>query len=131
MTDRLDRIEAVLERLSQRDEEFDRRMAALDQRLDRMAEENTRRATETDRRFAALDTRLDRIDRQIAENSSAIGELTAQTKTNTLAIGALAESIESLQDLTRQTQNQIQQIWQRIQEILVELRNRFPGNGRG
>ena len=121
MTDRLDRIEALLDRMAQ---ENAQRSAEFDRRLDRMAQE-------TDRRFAQMDARLDRIDRLVTENSSAIGELTAQAKTNTLAIGALAESIESLQNMTRETQTQVQQIWTRIQEILVELRNRFPGNGRG
>ncbi len=71
MTDRLDRIKAI---------------------LDRMAQDNNRRAAQSEHRFAALDAQLDRIDRQIAENSSEIGELTAQSKTNMLAIGAFTES---------------------------------------
>ena len=99
-------IERLTDRIDRMAEDGNRRYAAIDERLDRITEIQAR-----------TDERLDRIAQKQDESAALI-------QTNALAVEALAESII-------QMQNQIQQIWERIQEILTELRNRFPGNGRG
>jgi nitrate/nitrite-specific signal transduction histidine kinase len=37
----------------------------------------------------------------------------------------------TLQTFMRRMDNEIQRIWEQIQEILTTIRNRFPGNGKG
>ena len=108
------------ETISEVQDRSERRMEAVDRRLEALAEH----AQRTDRQLqqiteiqARTDERLDRITQKQEENATLI-------RTNALAVEALAGSIVEMQA-------QVQQVWGRIQEILVELRNRFPGNGRG
>ena len=70
-----------------------------------------------DRNATAIERLTDRIDR-IGDRIDRLATLQGQTET-------------TLQQFIRRMDTEVQQIWERIQQILVELRNRFPGNGRG
>ncbi len=70
-----------------------------------------------ERNSTAIERLTDRIDR-IGDRIDRLATLQAQTEL-------------TLQQFIRHMDNEIRRIWEQIQTILSELRNRFPGNGKG
>ena len=101
--------------------------------------------------YAIADTRRDFqwLEHQIDRNATAIEQLTDRIDRMGNRIESMGDRIDSLtnridrlatlqgqtnatlQQFIRRMDTEVRQIWERIQQILVELRNRFPGHGRG
>lgn len=98
MTNRLDRIEAILDRTAQRQEEFDAQLNRI--------------ALEAEERGRNLDARLDRIA-QISEKNSEEIDLLAER------IGSLAEAINEL----RQDRQTVWELFDRVADGMIQFQN--------
>ena len=113
-------------------------MMTVARRCDRISEiqqQNTYAIADTRRDFQWLEHQIDRNATAIERLTDRIDRMGDRIDSLTNRIDRLAtlqgQTEATLQQFIRRMDTEVQQIWERIQQILVELRNRFPGNGRG
>ena len=113
-------------------------MMTVARRCDNISEiqqQNTYAIADTRRDFQWLEHKIDRNATAIERLTDRIDRMGDRIDSLTTRIDRLAtlqgQTEATLQQFIRRMDTEVQQIWERIQQILVELRNRFPGNGRG
>lgn len=112
--DRLDRIETILERLAQRQEQFQLQLERQNEDLDR--------------EFEFIGSSLGRLERQVAEVSTRVDTVAAKVDVVAARVDVLATRLD---ESVRQADLDRQMFVNAIERLIELLNQQFTSNGHG